>query len=158
ARARLALTDADAGAVLPAEARPALAGRVGLQVEAEASGLSPAALIGSLRGAGTVTLEAAKIPNLDPRAFDAVIRAVDRGLTVHAAKIRDMMDAGLRAGPLVVGRADGAFTITTGQIRWSNVVAGGDEGDLNVSGVIDLSGWMLDARLTLSRAAGEGTS
>src|SRR5262249_7121829 len=49
-------------------------------------------------------------------------------------------------------------TITTGQIRWSNVVAGGDEGELNVSGVIDLSEWTLDARLTLLRAAGEGTS
>jgi large subunit ribosomal protein L24 len=158
ARGRLALTDADASAVLPAEVRPALTGHLGLQVEAEGSGLSPASLIGSLHGAGAVTLEGAKIASLDPRAFDAVIRAVDRGSTIDAAKIRDMMDAGLRAGPLSVGRADGAFTITTGQMRWGNVIAGGEEGDLNVSAVIDLSEWTLDARLTLSRAAGEGTA
>ena len=78
-RARLALSDADASALMPGEARPPIAGRLALQIEAEGSGLSPATLVGSLRGAGTVTLEGTQIAGLDPKAFDTVIRAVDRG-------------------------------------------------------------------------------
>ena len=78
---------------------PPIAGRLALQVEAEGSGLSPAALVGSLRGAGTVTLEGTQIAGLDPKAFDTVIRAVDRGVTVDAAKVRDMMEAALQRRP-----------------------------------------------------------
>jgi uncharacterized protein involved in outer membrane biogenesis len=154
ARARLALTDADASAVIPGEARPPVNGRLALQVEADGSGLSPATLIGSLRGAGTVTLEGAQLAGLDPKAFDTVIRAVDRGLTVDSAKIRDMMEAALNAGRLFVPRVDGAFTLTAGQARWGNVAVRADGADLTVNGVIDLSEWVMDARLTLSGPAG----
>src|SRR5262249_29147893 len=110
ARGRLALTDTDAAILIPGQqARPALAGRLGLQAEVEGAGLSPATLIGSLRGAGTATLEGAQLAGLDPKAFGAVVRAVDRGLTIDADKIRDMMDTGLQAGRLAVARAHGAF-------------------------------------------------
>lgn len=153
ARLRLALTDIDAGSVMPGEGRPVVTGRLGLQVEAEGSGLSPAALIGSLRGAGTVTLEGGQIAGLDPKAFTTVMRAVDRGLTVDVAKVRDMTEAALRAGRLAVPRADGAFSLTAGQARWGNVVTHADGADLSISAVIDLSQWMLDARLTLSGGA-----
>src|SRR5205823_5174613 len=89
ARGRLALSDIDLASVMPAEPRPILGGRLGLQVEAEGVGLSPATLIGSLRGAGTVTLEGAQIAGLDPKAFETITRAVDRGLTIDAAKVKD---------------------------------------------------------------------
>jgi large subunit ribosomal protein L24 len=157
-RGRLALTDVDARAVIASEARPIVTGRLALQVEAEGSGLSPATLIGALRGAGTVTLEGAQLAGLDPKAFDAVIRAVDRGLVVDASKIKDMMEAGLQSGSLSVPRADGAFSVSAGQARWGNVVTRADGADLAISGVIDLSEWTLDARLTLSGPAGAPAS
>jgi uncharacterized protein involved in outer membrane biogenesis len=152
-RGRVALNDVDAGAVLPGDARPVLNGRLALQLEADGSGLSPAALIGSLRGAGTVTLESTQIAGLDPRAFDAVIRAVDRGLTVDASKIRDMMESALQGGALKVARVDGAFSVSAGQARWGNVATRGEGADLVVSGALDLSEWTMDARLTLSGPA-----
>jgi AsmA-like C-terminal region len=157
-RARLALSDADASVLMSAGARPPIAGRLALQVELEGSGLSPASLVGSLSGAGTITLEGAQIAGLDPTAFDTVIRAVDRGSTVDAAKIRDMMEAALNAGRLQAPRIDGAFSMIAGQARWGNVIAQGEGGDLAVTGTVDLSEWVLDARLTLSGRAGNDPS
>jgi len=153
ARGRLALTDVDAASVMPGDGRPPVTGRFGLQVEAEGSGLSLATLIGSLRGAGTVTLEGGTLAGLDPKAFATVMRAVDRGLTVDTAKIKDMTDAALLAGRLLLPRADGAFTLTAGQARWGNVVSHAEGGDLGISAVIDLSQWTLDARVMLSGTA-----
>jgi uncharacterized protein involved in outer membrane biogenesis len=154
AHTRVAFTDADASAMFAGEARPAVTGRVGLQLEADGNGRTPAALVGSLRGAGTVTLERAQMAGLDATAFDVVIRAVDRGLTVDAAKIRDMMDAALQAGRLSITRADGAFSISAGQARWGSVVASAQGADVTFSGLVDLSTWALDARLILSSSAG----
>jgi large subunit ribosomal protein L24 len=153
AHTRLAITDADAVAMFSGDARPAVTGRFGLQMEADGSGRTPAALVGSLRGAGTVTLERAQVAGLDAAAFDVVIRAVDRGLTVDAAKIRDMMDAALQAGRLSIARADGAFSISAGQARWGSVVASAQGADVTFSGLVDLSAWALDARLILSSSA-----
>jgi large subunit ribosomal protein L24 len=150
ARGRLALTDVDVAAVAPAEPRPVVTGRIGVVMEAEGNGLSPATLIGSLRGAGTVTLEAGQIGGLDPKAFDAVIRAVDRGVTIDGTKIGDLMEAGLQSGRLTVPRVDGAFSLNAGQARWGNVIAHGDGADLTISGVVDLSQGLVDARLMLS--------
>ena len=49
-----------------------------LSADVEGAGLSPVALIGSLQGAGKIALSDAQLAGLDPRAFDAVTRAVDR--------------------------------------------------------------------------------
>ena len=84
ARGRFALANADASAVLPSEGKPVVTGRIGLQAEFEGSGLSAASLIGSLKGAGTITLEDAQISGLDPKAFNAAIRAADQAAAVDA--------------------------------------------------------------------------
>jgi hypothetical protein len=75
---------------------------------------------------------------------------VDRGMTIDAAKISDIVEAGLQAGRLTVPRIDGAFSLNAGQARWGNVVAHGDGADLTMSGVVDVSQGLVDARLTLS--------
>ena len=111
ARGRIALAGADAAAVLPGEGRPVVTGRVGLQAEFEGSGLSPASLIGSLSGTGTITLEDAQISGLDPKAFNAAIRAVDQGLAIDAPKIRDIVATVLDGGALAVPRLDATVAI-----------------------------------------------
>jgi large subunit ribosomal protein L24 len=78
-RAKMSLAGADAATLLSGDGRPVIVGRLGLQAEVEGSGLSPASLIGSLSGTGKIELEDAQISGLDPRAFNAAIRAVDRG-------------------------------------------------------------------------------
>src|SRR5262249_31191425 len=121
ARGRLDLSDADLSALLPGEIRPMLQGRLGLQMETEGNALSPATLVGSLRGAGTVTLDGAQVAGFNAKAFETVIRAVDRSVTIDAAKVKDLMDSALQAGRLSVPHVDGAFSLGGGAARWGNV-------------------------------------
>ncbi len=151
-RTNLELADASLAALIPVTGRP-VTGRATLKLEAEGNGLSPAALIGALRGTGTVSLEQSQFAGLDPRAFPTVISAVDQAPKLDAIQIKDLVAAGLDMGRLIVPRADAGFTIAAGQVRWGNVVAAGDGADLAVGGSFDLSEWLLDARIILTGPA-----
>jgi uncharacterized protein involved in outer membrane biogenesis len=155
---RLALREADAAALLAGEGRAGVAGKVTVQVEADATGRSPAALIGSLAGTGTVSLAGAEIAGFDPDAFNAVIRAVDEETTIDAAKVRDIMATALERGRLRVERADAAFTIAAGDARLSTAILHGEGADLSATGHFNLTDRQLDARLTFAAAAPAGTS
>jgi large subunit ribosomal protein L24 len=154
ARGRLRLTGANAGELLPGEG--SLSGRLTLDVSAEGSGMSPVALVGSLAGSGSFTLESARAARLDPTAFDTVIRAVDQGLPIDAIKVRDRMDGALASGGLTVTLAEGAIAIDAGQARLSNPVVRAQRGDLAVSGSVNLAEAAIDARLTLFGSGGAG--
>jgi hypothetical protein len=154
ARGRLRLTGTNAGELLPGEG--SLSGRLTLDVSAEGSGMSPVALVGSLAGSGSFTLENARAARLDPAAFDTVIRAVDQGLPIDAIKVRDRMDGALASGGLAVTLAEGAIAIDAGQARLSNPVVRAQRGDLAVSGGVNLAEAAIDARLTLFGSGGAG--
>ena len=154
ARGRLRLTGANAGELLPGEG--SLSGRLTLDVSAEGSGMSPVALVGSLAGSGSFTLENARAARLDPAAFDTVIRAVDQGLPIDAIRVRDRMDGALASGGLTVILAEGAIAIDAGQARLSNPVVRAQRGDLAVSGSVNLAEAAIDARLTLFGSGGAG--
>jgi uncharacterized protein involved in outer membrane biogenesis len=147
---RIALNDVDTSAIGPGPGKPAVNGRLTLQVEADGTGYSPATLIGSLKGAGTLSIEAARLASLDPQAFAAAIRAADRGVAINAAKMSEVVGPALAAGELAVARADGALTVAAGQARVSNVIAHGEGADLTLSGTLDLASRTLDAHLALS--------
>ncbi len=154
--ARIALANVDTSAIVPGPGQPAVNGRLTLQVEADGTGYSPATLLGSLKGTGTVSIESARLAGLDPRAFAAAIRAADRGVAINPAKVSEVVGPVLAAGELVIARADGALTITAGQAHVSNVIAHGEGADLTLSGTLDLASRALDARLTLSGPADGG--
>jgi large subunit ribosomal protein L24 len=118
--------------------------------------MSPVALVGSLAGSGSFTLENARAARLDPAAFDAVIRAVDQGLPIDAIRVRDRMDGALASGGLPVTLAEGAIAIDAGQARLSNPVVRAQRGDLAVSGSVNLAEAAIDARLTLFGSGGAG--
>ena len=123
ARAKVALTSVDMAGLLASGARPSVTGSLNLSGELEGSGLSPIALIGSLRGSGKVTLNNAQFASLDPRAFDTVTQAVDRGLPVDAGRISDVVVKALDSGALSVKRAEGTIALSAGQARLGNVTA-----------------------------------
>jgi large subunit ribosomal protein L24 len=118
--------------------------------------MSAVALIGSLEGGGTFTLENGRVARLDPRAFEAVIRAVDQGLPIESSRLRDRMDTALASGPLAIARAEGAITIGAGQARLSNSMAGERGSELALNGRVSLADSDIDARLVLSSAAAAG--
>jgi len=153
AHTKFSLKGADAAVLLHAPARPAVSGVLDLSADVEATGLSPVALVGSLRGSGTIKLAKAELAGLDPRAFDAVTRAVDLGVAVDSNRIADIVRKALASGQLSVERAEGAFTVNAGQVSLSAIAAHSNAADLSLSGNLDLLDGSLDARLVLSGAS-----
>jgi hypothetical protein len=154
ARTRFELVGANAAELLPGDGT--ISGRLRLGVTAEGTGMSAVALIGSLEGGGTFTLENGRVARLDPRAFEAVIRAVDQGLPIESNRLRDRMDSALAGGALAVARAEGAITIVAGQARMSNAMAGERGTELGLIGRVRLAENDIDARLVLSSPAAAG--
>jgi hypothetical protein len=154
ARAHFGLVDADAAELLPGDG--AIGGRLRLDAIVEGTGMSAVALIGSLQGGGTFTLESGRVARLDPKAFEVVMRAVDQGLPIEPSRLRDRMDQALASGPLAVARAEGSITIDAGQARLSNSMAGERGGELSLNGRVNLAESDIDARLVLSGAAAAG--
>jgi len=148
-QAHVALVGADTAALLPAEGKVPVSGRIGLAADLDGAGLSPASLIGSLQGAGTITLEDARIASLDPKAFNAAIRVAEQSNAVDAARIRDVVATILDGGALAVPRLDAAVTINAGQASIGHTTVLGQGADLTVSGSADLADASIDGRLTL---------
>ena len=152
ARTRVRLVGANAAELLPGDG--SLSGRLTLDVTAEGTGMSPVALMGSLAGSGSFTLESAGLARIDPAAFENIVRAVDQGLPIDAIRIRDRVDAALARGSLGITSAEGAITISEGQARVSNPTVRAQRADLAANGSVNLIDGALDARLTLFAAAG----
>jgi large subunit ribosomal protein L24 len=129
------------------------AGRVSARTSVTGQGRSAAALIGSLNGNGSVTIEQARIPGLDPRAFDAATRASDEGIARDDAKLAAAVGPALAAGSLSVATAEIPFAIRDGQLRVSNTTLAGEGARLNLSGGYDIAADQMDVRAALSATA-----
>jgi large subunit ribosomal protein L24 len=149
----LTVDGADATALYPSGARPAITGKVSLAANVTGAGLSPSALVGSLNGSGKVSLIGGKFASLDPRVFGNVTQAVDRGLPVDGIRIRDAAVRALDGGDLTVRRADAALQIANGQLRLQDASIEADGGALTTTGTIDLTQATLDARLVFGGTA-----
>ena len=147
---RLALAGADAAALFPWTARPAINGSVDLTADVAGTGLSPVALIGSLKGSGKIVLADGRMVSLDPRAFDAVTRAVDQGLVIDGGRISDLAGKSLDSGQLSVKRAESELQIAAGQVRLATAAVQSKDASLSVAGTLDLTDGTLVARLDLS--------
>ena len=152
AHGRLKLTGVNAAELLPGEG--ALAGRLTLDLTAEGSGRSALALVGSLGGGGSFTLENGRVVRLDPKVFDALIRAVDQGLPIDAGRVRDWVDRALAANGFAVALAEGSFAIRDGQARLAGTIVRTEAAELAVSGSANVADGSLDARLVLSGPPG----
>ncbi len=154
-RGAIALAGADVAALLPAAARPPITGALDLSLTVEGAGRSPQALIGSLHGAGKIALSDAAFAGLDPRAFDAVTRAVDQGLSIDVARISDVVRKALDSGRLSIKHAQGGIVVTAGQARLTDFTAKGADADLSLIGNLDLIDGALDSHLILSGKSGD---
>jgi len=150
AKAKISLTGVDAASLLPPGARPPITGSLAFSADVEGAGLSPVALIGSLQGSGKIALSDAQFAGLDPRAFDAITRALDQGMAIDAVRISDVVSKALDSGQLAVKRAEGTIAVSAGQMRLSNVTADSKDAALSLAGNLDLTDGSIDARLVLS--------
>src|SRR5262249_27389445 len=154
-RTRVVLTNVDATAVIHGSGQPVI-GRLSSKFELEGSGSNPAALVGSLNGTGSVTLEGAQIAGLDPKAIDVAIRAIDRGAPAAPARISDMVTRVMDAGSLSMPWVSAPLAISSGRVRLGKLVVPPQANDLAASGTLDLLDSTIDARFTLFGGAESG--
>ena len=156
AHAKISVTGADVAAWSSAAAPPPFRGTGAVTAEVEGTGLSPVALIGSLKGTGKVVLTDGQIAGLDPRAFNAVIRAVDQGgVPIERSRISDLVVKSLESGPLSLKRAEAVMRVAAGQLRIDKVTVDSADAALSAASTLDLTDGTMDARLTLT---GQGTA
>jgi hypothetical protein len=152
-KSHLKLTGADLPALFAGVARAPAAGRISLDAEVEGQGLSAAALIGGLRGNGTVMLEQAEIAGLDPAAINAVIGAMERDRTLASkpGRVAEIANASLDAGRLRLPFAIAPLVVTDGRLQVINFATSSKD-NTDIAGTISLGLYdrMLDARLVLT--------
>jgi len=153
--ARMALTGVD-GTALHYRALAMPLGRTSLQMTLSSQGRSASALTGAISGSGTVTLEAARISGLDPRAFEVAIRASDAGQATDDLRLRKIVEPALSGGSLLVTSAQIPFTVRDGRLRISATALEAEGVRAIVSGGYDIPADQADVRATLT-APGGGT-
>jgi AsmA-like C-terminal region/AsmA family len=156
--ARVQLSGVD-GAALRYRALAMPAGRTSMQMTLASQGRSASALTGALSGSGTVTLESAGIAGLNPRVFDAAIRASDSGQATDDVRLRQIIEPVLSSGALSVASAQIPFNIRDGRLRIGATTLDAEGARAIVSGGYDIPADQADIRASLaSTAAGSTTS
>ncbi len=146
----IALAEADAATVLQTD-KKMIDARLTLKADFDSFGSSPAALVRTAHGSGTIALADAQIAGLDPAAFVAAMRAADQGPAIETAKIQPAVNAALASGHLAAPQGDAAMTITDGRVSVANVTLPAQNGAaLSLSGALDLNSGVVDARMTLA--------
>jgi hypothetical protein len=152
AHAKVAITDASAAGLLGPTMSVA-GGEFGMTLEGDGLGTTPAALIGSLHGNGTVSLKDAQFAGLDPAAFTAASQAAGQTAPIDVNKVQAAVVAALANGRVAVPAANAAVPIVAGAINLNHVVLKAEHGaELALDGSVDLGAAAIDARLTLSQA------
>jgi large subunit ribosomal protein L24 len=155
--ARLQFSGID-GAALRYRALAMPAARASMQMTLASQGRSASALAGALSGSGLLTLEAARIAGLDPRAFEVAIRASDDGEATDDNKLRQIVEPALWAGGLAVASAQIPFNIKDGRLRIGATTLDAEGARAIVSGGYDISADQTDIRVALtSTTAGSAT-
>jgi large subunit ribosomal protein L24 len=126
------------------------AGKVSAQMALAAEGRSVQGLVSALSGNGTVTLDNAAIPNLDPRAFDAALRAADAGQLGDDGKLRQVVEPALSSGTLSIASAQIPFIIRDGRLRVGATPLEAQGARAIVSGGFDIPADQADIRASLS--------
>jgi large subunit ribosomal protein L24 len=161
ARGNVAVANADAGSVIRAGNAAPITGRISSQIEFEGTGSTPAALVGALRGNGSVTLENAQIAGLDAKAIDVAIRAVERGTPIAAPRITEIAARVMDTSTYSLAKVSAPIEVAAGRARLGKLALSPQAGNLAVVGSIDLVDETLDARFTLTgiqTGAGEAAS
>lgn len=132
-------------------ASPVLGG-VGLKIEGQASGRSIAGLVGSLTGAGSVSVTDMVARRLDPTAVDRIEPQVEAGLALDAGRVAAALNKELAAADFHLPQALAGFTISGGVLRTGALEAQSDGVRLGGGASVDLRRRTLDADLTLQPA------
>jgi len=158
AAGELGLAEANVAAFLGGDSKSPLSGKLKVDLTMSGVGRSPFALVGSLKGEGTMAWQDGAIARLDPTVFDVMTRAVDRDLQTDARRIRERMDTAIGAGRLLIS-VEAAVAVDSGQVRLVDpaVQASGADAALAVAS-LDLVQDVVNARLIVAPTAADRTT
>jgi AsmA-like protein len=151
-RSHVTVSNADMPVLLAGALRVPAAGRLSLEAEMQGQGLSPASLVGSITGNGTLTAENFEISGLDPNAADAVLNALeaDRGLAGNPARVTQIANTSLDAGKLKIASLATPIVIADGRAQLTGVQASAQNADISGLVSLALADWQLNARITMT--------
>ena len=149
-RTHIKLVNADLAALLAGVAHVPVTGRISIDAEMQGQGMSPASLVGGLRGSGLATVENVEIGGLDPTAMDAAITAVDRGLAINSARLVEIVNAGLDNGRLRLPFAAAPIVIADGRVQLADLAAPAQSADVAGSAALTLADNQVDMRIALT--------
>ncbi|MGP9811518.1 AsmA family protein [Rhodopseudomonas sp. NSM] len=147
--ANVALTGADAAALRYGE-QSLPAAKASLQMTLDSVGRSASALSGALAGGGTLTLERAQIPGLDPRAFEVALRAGESGRPIDDSSLTRMIEPVLAGGALSVDNVQFPISLADGRLRVAATTLTTKAARAVISGGYDIPAGQADLRATLA--------
>ncbi len=144
------LVNADLAALLGGVTRVPVTGRISIDTEVQGQGMSPASLVGALRGSGLATVENVEIGGLDPNAMDTAITAVDRGLAINSTRLVDIVNTGLDAGRLRLPFAAAPIAIADSRAQITDLAAPAQSADVAATVALSLADNQVDLRVALT--------
>jgi len=149
--ANVALAGADAAALRYGE-QVMPAAKASLQMTLDSVGRSASALSGALAGGGTLTLERAQIPGLDPKAFEVALRAGESAKPIDDSSLAKMIEPVLAGGTLAVDSAQFPISLADGRLRVAPTTLTAKGARAVLSGGYDIPAGQADLRVTLALA------
>lgn len=129
---------------------PGLAGRTGATLDFGGTGETPAALVASLAGIGSVTVGDGKIARLDPGALVRNARAAETDTSeVDADEIRKRVVPDLDRAPLRLGDVSAQATLAAGTVRVGPIHAAGGEWTADTDAAFDLKTFGFSSKTVL---------
>jgi len=141
-------------ATASARDNPAASGELGIELELSGSGLSPRALVASLRGKGAIILGPARLNRMSPAGVTA---AASAALAVPSealpAELKRRLADGLASGSLPLGPRRVAFEIADNAVRIEPLKFDTPEGRVSGTTTIDLESMMFDSEWRIESRA-----
>ncbi|MBA4783756.1 MAG: AsmA family protein [Rhizobiales bacterium] len=145
------LAEINAGTLLWSDSgRPLIEGKLSLASRFTGTGRSAQAVIATLSGGGSITLENAAIRRLNQATFRLLLEAADRDLSLERDTLLPIVEGHLDSGTLAVKKAESTFTIASGLVRIANTALENDTVKTRGNLTIDLPQMSLMGTIALS--------
>ena len=135
--------------------RAVATGTLDLSANFEATGRSPAGMIASLTGGGTLAIHEGEARYLNPQAGVLVIRNSDLGQEFTEDALRELFGSYIDNGSLTFPEVEAPFAIAAGTVRFQNIAVDAAETRASGSAAIDLNTMMVDSDWTLTLNSGD---
>jgi len=134
-----------------------LSGRIGGTVDLSGTGDSPAALVASLAGPGSLTLAGGALARTDPEAPARTAADIDRragaadldGTGIDSGEVGRSLAAELDRGPLALGDQTAPATLAGGVLRSASFHAESPRAALSPRARTDAGGWQADTEVSV---------